>query len=123
MWGANSDCRLMSEENENRLVPSLTLIEKLQLQSDDYEPYQLALGVTHSALITRNGDLFTAGSKLDGQLGLKYSNPKSIGEQSSRSMESNARKVMNQFKDPRELKELAMPLHQVQTFSPSNRAI
>ena len=39
MWGANSDCRLMIEENENKFVPSLTLIEKLQMQSDDFEPY------------------------------------------------------------------------------------
>lgn len=107
----------MIEENENKLLPSLTLIDKLQMQSDDYEPYFVSLGVTHSAVITRNGELFTGGSKLDGQLGFKYINPKSLGEQSSRSLESNARQVMNQFKDPRELKEISLPLHQVPLFS------
>jgi hypothetical protein len=56
----------MIEENENKFVPSLTLIEKLQMQSDDFEPYYISLGVTHSAIITRNGELFTGGSKLDG---------------------------------------------------------
>lgn len=30
------------------------------------EPCYLSLGVTNTAVITRNGDLFTAGSKLDG---------------------------------------------------------
>jgi alpha-tubulin suppressor-like RCC1 family protein len=73
MWGSNSDCRLMTEENENKYLPSLTLMEKLRIRDQDsYEPCFLALGVTHSAVITRSGELFTAGSKLDGQLGLKY---------------------------------------------------
>ena len=35
-------------------------------QAENLEPYQVALGVTHSAVITRSGELFTAGSKLDG---------------------------------------------------------
>jgi alpha-tubulin suppressor-like RCC1 family protein len=76
MWGANSDCRLMTDENENKFVPSLTKLEKLQKNDENlYEPYILSLGVTHSAVITRNGELFTGGSKLDGQLGFKYQNP------------------------------------------------
>jgi hypothetical protein len=60
----------MIEENENRLTPSLTLLENLKHHNKDrieaYEPYYLSLGVTHSAIITRNGELFTGGSKLDG---------------------------------------------------------
>jgi alpha-tubulin suppressor-like RCC1 family protein len=60
----------MTEENENKYLPSLTLLEKLRIRDQDsYEPCFLSLGVTHSALITRSGDLFTSGSKLDGQLG------------------------------------------------------
>jgi hypothetical protein len=35
-------------------------------RAEGLEPCHLSLGVTHSAVITRNGDLFTAGSKLDG---------------------------------------------------------
>lgn len=60
----------MIEENENRLVPTLTVLEKLKHHNKEkaelYEPYYLSLGVTHSALITRNGDLYTGGSKLEG---------------------------------------------------------
>lgn len=65
----------MIEENDNRLLPSLTILEQAklhQLEKNEYhraealEPCFLSLGVTHTAVITRNGDLFTAGSKLDG---------------------------------------------------------
>ena len=65
--------------------------------------------MTHSAVITRAGELFTAGSKLDGQLGLKY-------HSSSASKDSSANydivgghnpALMNQYMDPRELKEIA----------------
>ena len=27
MWGANSDCRLMTEDSESKFVPNLTLLE------------------------------------------------------------------------------------------------
>lgn len=30
MWGSNTDCRLMTEENENKFVPSITLLESLR---------------------------------------------------------------------------------------------
>ena len=36
------------------------------------EPWFLSLGVTHSAVVTRSGEVLTAGSKIDGQLGLNY---------------------------------------------------
>jgi alpha-tubulin suppressor-like RCC1 family protein len=72
----------MIEENENKLVPTLTLLEGLQQHFSDkgkvldgVEPCYLSLGVTHSAIITRNGDLYTGGSKLDGQLGVKFNRP------------------------------------------------
>jgi len=43
-----------------------------QLKKEDSEMFsvtQVSLGVTHSAVITSSGELFTAGSKADGQLG------------------------------------------------------
>ena len=102
----------MIDENENKFVPCLTMLEKLQKNEEtSYEPYFLSLGVTHSAVITRNGELFTGGSKLDGQLGFKYVNPKSKSEISQTSIETNAKKVMNQYKDPRELRELSLALN------------
>ena len=70
----------MIEDNENRLAPTLTLLDRVRKveasksreASEAYEPFYLSLGVTHSAIITRSGDLFTGGSKLDGQLGIKF---------------------------------------------------
>lgn len=85
MWGCNPDCRLMTDENESKFTPSLTLIEKLreakafdskqsinsptsslEFETESYEPCYLSLGVTHSAVITRNGEVYTGGSKMDG---------------------------------------------------------
>jgi hypothetical protein len=28
MWGSNPDCRLMIEDNENKILPSLTILEQ-----------------------------------------------------------------------------------------------
>ena len=65
----------MIDENENKSLPSLTLLEEIKLRQIDkgdnfrgesLEPCYLSLGVTHSAVITRSGDLLTGGSKLDG---------------------------------------------------------
>ena len=36
------------------------------------EPVTFDLGLTHSAVITRSGELFTGGSKQDGQLGVNF---------------------------------------------------
>ncbi len=66
MWGSNPDCRLMTEDNENKYTPSLTLLEKLRNENEGYEPCYVGLGVTHTAVITRNGEVFTGGCKMDG---------------------------------------------------------
>jgi len=80
MWGCNPDSRLMIEDNENRVLPSLTILEQAKEHFQEkegtgelYEPFSLSLGVTHSAIVTRGGDLITCGSKMDGQLGVKFS--------------------------------------------------
>jgi alpha-tubulin suppressor-like RCC1 family protein len=80
MWGCNPDCRLMVEDSENQNKPTLTILEQVKLNAlknhelaEAYEPYCVSLGVTHSAVITRNGNLYTGGSKVDGQLGVKFS--------------------------------------------------
>ena len=71
----------MLEEYENKLVPNLTILEQIkskfiesgeQQKAESYEPCHLSLGVTHTAVIVRSGELLTAGSKLDGQLGVKF---------------------------------------------------
>ena len=50
--------------------------------AESLEPYSVSLGVTHSAVITRSGEIFTAGSKLDGQLGVKFLSNSRIGRDS-----------------------------------------
>lgn len=70
MWGSNLDSRLMIEKSDNILEPCLTLM--CQLRKEDpamFSIRKVSLGVTHSAVITYSGELFTAGSKIDGQLG------------------------------------------------------
>lgn len=67
MWGCNPDARLMIPDTENKLVPSLTLLHELHKEEpEQFEAVAVALGVTHSACITRSGEVFSAGSKLDG---------------------------------------------------------
>lgn len=73
----------MVEDCENRSEPTLTLLETLKRKAiarketpDAYEPFSISLGVTHTAVVTRNGDLYTCGSKADGQLGVKFSTSK-----------------------------------------------
>lgn len=39
LWGCNPDCRLMIEENQNMLEPTLTLIDNLQGNAEMMEPY------------------------------------------------------------------------------------
>lgn len=64
----------------------------------------MSLGVTHTAVITRSGELFTGGSKLDGQLGVKFSSKSGKG-------------------DKNEMKDLASPINRVGIFGPQNKAI
>lgn len=72
----------------------------------------MSLGVSHSAVLTRNGDLYTGGSKIDGQLGVKYIKPYSQGGSvNSSNGESNL--MLNQYKDARELQDISLPLHKV----------
>lgn len=75
LWGNNSDNRLMLEDKESRLVPSLTILEQVKQQlieqnrhelSLNVEPRYLSLGFTHTAVLTRSGELFTAGARTDG---------------------------------------------------------
>jgi alpha-tubulin suppressor-like RCC1 family protein len=65
-WGANSDHRLMTEDSESRFTPSLTVLEKMKDRLESNEPWSLSLGVTHSAVVTRSGEVITGGSKIDG---------------------------------------------------------
>jgi hypothetical protein len=75
MWGNNSDHRLMLEDRDTRCTPSLTILEQVKQQLNEQdrheltlnvEPCYLSLGLTHTAVITRSGELFTAGEKTEG---------------------------------------------------------
>ena len=73
MWGSNSDARLILEKSDNILEPSLTLMSQLRKEDPQmFSVIEVSLGVTHSAVITASGELFTAGAKTDGQLGGDY---------------------------------------------------
>ena len=84
------------------------------------EPYTVSLGVTHSAVITRSGELFTSGSKLDGQLGVKFVQNHTRTSSLSR---GDSHSFLNQFKDQKELKEMAAPINRVGFFGKDNRAV
>ena len=70
MWGLNPDARLMIEGPDSVDTPGLTLMAELRKEDPrSFEAKKISLGVTHSATITASGEVFTAGSKSDGQLG------------------------------------------------------
>jgi len=65
----------MLEDKETRFIPSLTILEQVKQQlveqgrdelSLNIEPCYLSLGFTHTAVLTRSGELFTAGARTDG---------------------------------------------------------
>jgi|LauGreDrversion4_2_1035121.scaffolds.fasta_scaffold32117_2 hypothetical protein len=70
----------------------------------------LSLGVSHSAVILRNGKLYTGGSKVDGQLSLPYDSQNGINS-------------LTQYKDTNDLNKISVPLHEVKEFSVNNKAI
>lgn len=81
MWGLNPDSRLMIEGPETVTIPTLTLMTELRKEDPfSFEAIQISLGVTHSGVVTRSGEVFTAGSKLDGQLGSRFEEDKSLNE-------------------------------------------
>jgi alpha-tubulin suppressor-like RCC1 family protein len=81
MWGLNPDSRLMIEGPETVTTPSLTLMAELRKEDVfSFEAVQISLGVTHSGVVTKSGEIFTAGSKLDGQLGSKFEDAKNLNE-------------------------------------------
>lgn len=70
MWGCNTDCRLFMESSDNVYSPSVTLMSELRREDpDSFYVIKLSLGTSHSAVVTVSGELFTAGSNVDGQLG------------------------------------------------------
>ena len=65
----------MQEDTESRFEPCMTILEqvKSQLAKQDrqelalnVEPTYISLGFSHSAIVTRSGELFTCGAKSEG---------------------------------------------------------
>lgn len=65
----------MLEDKESRLAPSMTILEQVKQQlieqgrnelTFNVEPCYLSLGFTHTAVVTRSGELFTSGARTDG---------------------------------------------------------
>jgi alpha-tubulin suppressor-like RCC1 family protein len=130
LWGSNPDCRLMTEENVSKMLPSLTILEQAKnhmnekdpVRSEYFEPCFLSLGVTHTAVITRSGEVFTAGSKFDGQLGVRFS--KTYSSQANMiSTQQSESSFLNQYKDPKELIETSSAINKILMFGPHNKAI
>jgi centromeric protein E len=61
MWGGNPDGRLFNDAASSQLTPSPANLPGKVLQA--------SLGVSHSAAVLEDGNLFTAGMGTDGQLG------------------------------------------------------
>lgn len=58
------------ENSNNVLVPTLTLMAELKREDpESFFALKISLGTSHTAIITSSGELFTAGSNADGQLG------------------------------------------------------
>ena len=75
MWGWNPDSRLMLESSECVTSPCLTLMSELKKEDPEaFKVRKISLGVTHSGVVSWSGEVFTAGSKQDGQLGMKLGN-------------------------------------------------
>jgi alpha-tubulin suppressor-like RCC1 family protein len=83
LWGANQDHRLMLEDKQSRSIPTLSILEQVKQQlieqgrnelSLNVEPCYVSLGFSHTAVVTRSGELFTCGAKSEGQLGVNRSN-------------------------------------------------
>ena len=71
----------MTERVQEKVaIPQTTILEQVkgQLQrqgrkdlASNMEPYDIALGKNHTAIVTRSGELFTCGQNEHGQLGIK----------------------------------------------------
>jgi len=64
MWGCNPDSRLFIEGTEPKLTPTKVAAGVIDV----------SLGVSHSAYITEDGEVFTAGLGQEGQLGFRCDN-------------------------------------------------
>jgi alpha-tubulin suppressor-like RCC1 family protein len=96
MWGCNTDCRLFLESSDNIYVPSATLMAELKREDpDSFYVVKISLGTSHSAVITISGELFTAGSNVDNQLGCR-SNDSVISETNSQDPEGTLFSPLNQ---------------------------
>lgn len=79
------------------------------------------MGVTHSAVVTRSGELFTGGSKVDGQLGVKFSqNYSSLNLMNQSSQETS---VLKSYRDSQKLQQMSSAINKVPFFGPENPAI
>eukprot|EP01017_Pseudomicrothorax_dubius_P010486 TRINITY_DN13752_c0_g1_i2.p1 TRINITY_DN13752_c0_g1~~TRINITY_DN13752_c0_g1_i2.p1 ORF type:complete len:418 (-),score=78.49 TRINITY_DN13752_c0_g1_i2:19-1272(-) len=68
LWGCNYDYRLMTETDENNYSPQLIALHSRQKKQRIID---FSLGVTHSALVTSEGTIYTGGNGTWGQLGLR----------------------------------------------------
>jgi alpha-tubulin suppressor-like RCC1 family protein len=54
---------------------TLTLMEELRREEPEaFYVVKVSLGTSHSAVVTKSGEVFTAGSNVDGQLGIQGGN-------------------------------------------------
>jgi E3 ubiquitin-protein ligase HERC4 len=79
-WGCNFDYRLMIADNRDKINPTLTHLSKLRSLSggcsspgveQQYRVKHVSLGDSHTAVVTCDGSVYTAGSGNCGELGTK----------------------------------------------------
>ncbi|KAL4438108.1 hypothetical protein ABPG74_016887 [Tetrahymena malaccensis] len=121
-WGCNYDYRLMINENKNQYKPVLTQLHYLkeiyqksgQDISQKFNVQLVSLGVNHTAVITVDGSVYTAGLGNHGELGIVLNesvpNTDIIRDIVCQQNSTNA-------------EERCCYLHKVQTFGEENKAI
>jgi len=122
----------MTQNNENELLPSLTELFTYR-QGDDTKPAKVigvSLGVSHSAVITEEGRVFTAGLGTEGQLGTYIDEgvENSIlmqrikGDETSRFQDSARKSNTYNYEEENELERYCY-LYKIPKFGPHNKAI
>ncbi|KAL4469467.1 hypothetical protein ABPG74_004720 [Tetrahymena malaccensis] len=126
MFGCNIDHRLMNKTNQNQFLPCITELEFLRQEyGSDYNAVKASLGVNHSAVITKNGNLYTSGLGNEGQLGSFISEdiPNSLMIQKNNNEMSEYSKFEEEQQENQDQFDRICYFNKVNFFNKKNKAI
>jgi len=121
-WGHNSDYRLMNSNSRSHFIPSLTELYKVKsntLNAEGLDVVSISMGASHMCIVTKNGNVYTAGRGQEGQLGKKLD--KNIANVEVYRQDDD---ITDSAGSDEEYEEeiLCSFFAQVDTFNPNNRA-